>query len=224
MNDTVGGANMYNGYNVEFVKDRFGNPNSAIKFSDGYYQVPPDIYFKGDFSVSVWLKLNFYVAHSRIIDFGNGANVESVVLVTTNDNNSPYLYTSFSYRGSYSFTNLPLIRGQWMHLTTTLSGTTASVYVNGILVGQTNGIYIPRNINRTSNYIGKDNWDFYGNLWAELDDLRIYDKALCQSEIYDLLYSSSDSNAFNTTSNSTDSISTTTSKPSITNQSTSFKY
>ena len=216
VNDTVGGANLYNGYNVKFVNDRFGNPNSAIKFSDGYYQVPPGVYFRGDFTVSVWLKLNAYVIDSRIIDFGNGADVESVLFSTINQNNVPYFYTSFSSSGSVSYSSLALIRGQWLHLAATLSGTTGSVYINGILAGQTSGLFIPRNINRTSNYVGKNNWEGYGNIWAELDDLRIYDRALCQSELYDLIYLTSSLNTANSNSS--------TNKPIKSNQTTNFKY
>ena len=225
VNDTINGANMYNGYNVEFVKDRFGKANSAVRFTDGYYQVPPGIYFKGDFTISVWLKLNVYVANSRVLDFGNGPYFDNVLLTTINDNTLSYLYTSFSYvSGSFLYSSLPLIKGQWLHLAATLRGTTGSVYINGVLVAQSNSMFTPKSINRTSNYVGKNNWDGYGNLWGDLDDLRIYDKALSQSEVYDLLYCSSDLNAFNATSNSTNSISTSTNKPSITNETTSFKY
>ena len=150
VNDTVGGAHMYNGYNVKFVNDRFGNPNSAIRFSNGFYQVPPGFYFRGDFTISVWIKINVFVPYSTILEFAS-----EVVSLKTTSSSSPFqpsLTTSFSYVTSPYY----LLRGQWTHLVVSLSGTTGSVYLNGVLSAQSNGMNIPRNINRTTNFIGKD--------------------------------------------------------------------
>ena len=209
VNDTVGGAHMYNGYNVDFVNDRFGNPNSAIRFSNGFYQVPPGFYFKGDFTISVWIKINVFVPYSTILEFAS-----EVVSLKTTSSSSPFqpsLTTSFSYVTSPYY----LLRGQWTHLVVSLSGTTGSVYLNGVLSAQSNGMNIPRNINRTTNFIGKDSSNYYGNMWSDLDDLRIYDRALSQTEIYDLLSSPSTSYVFNT---STNRPVPTTTKPPISSQ------
>ena len=220
VNDTVGGANMYNGVNVEFVKDRFGNPNSAIRFSDGYYQVPSGVYFKGDFTISLWLKINLLVPNSRILAFSRD-NYDYVLLIlyqySSNYPFKPQLTIGSSY-SSNIIAPFDLLRGQWMHLIFTLSGTTGSFYINGLLVDQSNVMFIPRNNSRTSNFIGKDGYySDYGNFWSDLDDLRIYDRALSQTEIYDLLCCSS-------VFNSTNSISNSTNKPSVTNQTSNFKY
>jgi hypothetical protein len=209
---------MINGYNVKFVEDRFGKPNSAIRFSDGFYQVPSGFYFKSDFTISVWLKVNVFVPYSTILEFASEQNIDYVSLKTNNYNTNklqPILTIGFSYSNSYVTSPYYLPRGQWTHLVVTLSGTTGSVYLNGILSAQINDMYIPKNINRTSNFIGKDTSNYYGNLWSDLDDLRIYDRALSQSEIYDLLSSPSTSYVFNT---STNRPVTTTSKPPISSQ------
>lgn len=210
---------MYNGFNVEFVKDRFGRPNSAIRFSDGYYQIPPGIYFKGDFTIAVWLKLNVYSTNTILLDFGNGLNTERVLLRATYNEQSilSSLFITFADVGSFFYSSLDSPRGQWVFLVATLSGTTGSLYLNGILAGQANNMNIPRNIYRKSNFIGKDNWDNVGYLWSDLDDFRIYEKALCQSEIYDLMYYTSDSNKTNVRPTTTSPISTTTNKPLLPN-------
>jgi hypothetical protein len=211
---------MYNGYNVGFVKDRFGNPNSAIRFIDGYYQVPTGVYFKGDFTISLWLKTNLFVSYSNILEFTNG---QYLVSINSNsyDRFIPQLKISFYYSDSYVYSSqFDILKGQWTHLVTTLSGTTGSFYINGMLVGQSFNMFIPRNVNRTSNFIGKNSWNYYGNLWADLDDLRIYDRALSQTEIYDLLSSPSTSYVFNTstTTTTTNKPASTTSKPPISSQ------
>ena len=181
VNDTISGANMYNGYNVQFVKDRFGKPNSAIRFSDGFYQVPPGVYFKGDFTVSVWIKAISSFADAAIFDFGNGGYSDNI--------RSSYTYFLQSFHMLFKnyesriYTSFNLILGQWTHWVFTLSDTVVSFYANGLLINQESNMYIPRNINRTSNYIGKSNSDWQGNLWADLDDLRIYNRSMSQAEI-----------------------------------------
>ena len=191
---------MYNGYNVKFANDRFGNPNSAIRFTQGYYQIPPWVYFNGDFTVSVWIKAINTINLETIIDFGNIGS-DNVQLKTSLG--SDYNYNSYSFnniytvkpkfyvyaRNSYSIieTSNRLTIGQWTHLVLTFNENVGSVYMNGLLIGQTNDMFTPRNINRTSNYIGRSNQnnnDVY--LRADLDDFRIYNKSLSQAEVNSL--------------------------------------
>ena len=203
--DTIGNANMYNGYNVQFVEDRFGKPNSAIRFSDGYYQVPSGVYFNGDFSVAVWVKINAQTDSSRIIDFNNDeCSINNVIVGASNSgNNLPFLQHIVSIFNSRVDSNLALIRGQWTHLAVTLNEMTGSIYINGLLAGQAFDVYVPRYANRTLNYIGKSCSGSVGNLWADLDDLRIYNRALSQSEIYDLIRLTSGYTPYITTTTTT---------------------
>jgi hypothetical protein len=175
--DTIGGAHMYNGYNVEFVNDRFGNPNSAIRFTEGYYQIPPGVYFNGDFTISVWYKPINTLYSGTIMTFGNIGS-DNIQLI-----NSDKLNFHIHVMNYYSTieTSNRLTIGQWAHLGITSSENNCSFYINGLLIVQTNDMYIPRNINRTSNYIGRSG-EYY-NLWADLDDLRIYNRSMSQAEI-----------------------------------------
>ena len=187
--DTTGGAHLYNGSNVQFVKDRFGKANSAIRFTDGYYQVPPGVYFKGDFTISVWIKaIGIVNTGGTIIDFGNGVSSDNVRFIASYQNEyKPVFYVNINNYESGVEPSLTLVLGQWTHLVFTLSGSTGALYMNGLLIGQGSDLFTPRNINRTLNYIGKDNWNSFldgnGNLWADLDDLRFYNRAMSQAEI-----------------------------------------
>jgi hypothetical protein len=174
---------MYNGVNVDFVKDRFGKPNSAIRFSYGFYQVPSGVYFKGDFTVSVWIKAIGSFYNAPIFDFGNGGSSDNIRFISTSYYYSQSFYMFFKNYESRIDASFTLVLGQWTHWVFTLSDTVGSFYANGLLIVQTNDMFIPRNINRTSNYIGKSNWDWQGNLWADLDDLRIYNRSMSQAEI-----------------------------------------
>ena len=185
LTDIVGGANMYNGYNVEFVKDRFGNSNSAIRFTEGYYQVPPGVYFNGDFTVSVWIKpINVFNQWARIIDFGNGGLSDNIQFLSSySDRGQPTFYVYIYNYGSSVDPNMQLIIGQWTHLVFTLKESVGTLYMNGLQISQTNTMYVPRNVNRTLNYVGKSNWDGVSNLWADLDDLRFYNRSMTQAEV-----------------------------------------
>jgi hypothetical protein len=57
LNDVVGKANLYDGVDYEFVNDRFCQPNSSIHLNQGNLQVPKDVYFSGDFTVTLWIFL-----------------------------------------------------------------------------------------------------------------------------------------------------------------------
>ena len=183
VNDTAGGAHLYNGSNVQFVNDRFGNSNSAIRFSDGFYLVPPGVYFNRDFTVSLWIKPIRSFGGGPVFDFGNGYSSDNIRLIAAT---SPYynqqliIYLSIYYSSIEK--NLPLVLGQWAHFVFTLSDTVGSLYINGLLIGQKNTMLFPRNIIRTSNYIGKSSG--HSNfLWADLDDFRIYNRSMSQAEI-----------------------------------------
>ena len=224
--DIVGGAHLYQGYNVEFVKDRFGNPNSAIRISWGFYKIPPGVYFNGDFTIAVWIKLNFFSPYrNRILFFGKlyGGVVDNrnvlfndhylELIVENNKIGIGYSYDSInSFSGQTSLlSSSSLTLGEWTFIVATLSGTTASLYINGIQSTQcvnNNFFYIPFKKYRETNYIGP--------AIQYLDDLRIYDRALSQFEIYALLYNTSDFNRTNFFTNETN-------KPTCLNENENFK-
>jgi len=70
---------------------------------------------------------------------------------------------------------------QWYHIAFVLSGTTGFIYVNG-RQGATGTLSLPRNVQRTRNYIGKSNWP-EANADAVYDDLKIYNETLEATDI-----------------------------------------
>ena len=80
LSDVVGGANLFGGSKYSFVPDRFCSPNSAIFFNNGYLQVPPGVYFSGDFTVTAWINIKSYQSYSRIFEFGNGKSTNNIIL------------------------------------------------------------------------------------------------------------------------------------------------
>ena len=80
LSDVIGRASLFKGSNYSFVSDRFGIPNSAIYFRNGYLQVPEGVYFSGDFTVTVWIYLKSYQWSSRIFNFGNKELIDNIGL------------------------------------------------------------------------------------------------------------------------------------------------
>jgi len=193
--DVVNGANLFGGSSYSFVPDRFGSPNSAIYFNQGYLQVPEGVYFSGDFTVTTWIYLKSYQYYSRIFDFGNGLMSDNVILamIDTTSQISGYTFTGSSLLLIRALSIMSL--NEWHFISFVLSGTTGYIYVNGSQV-ETGTLYVPKNIQRTRNYIGKSNWED-PNADAIYDELKIYQGALSSSDIMNEYQNSSNNSKLN---------------------------
>jgi hypothetical protein len=189
--DIKGTAHLYNGVNATFTTDRFQNENSAIRLTYGYYQAPAGVYFSGDFTLSVWIRLTKIISWARIIDFGNGAASSNVALSSSVALlGQPFLYVFNSLSSNAWFTSTSMLQiGRWTHIACTLNGTMARVCLNAVC-GSQSGFNQPANIIRSFNYVGKSNWPEDENLNADLDDLMIFNRSLSQSEIVELMRAS----------------------------------
>lgn len=86
-----------------------------------------------------------------------------------------------NYQSTTSNTSLRIRK--WDHFAFTLAGTLGTIYINGKIVGQS-AQYPPRSFTRLYSYIGKDNSrSNIAMINAELDDIKIFNKSLTQSEI-----------------------------------------
>jgi hypothetical protein len=181
LSDVVGGANLFAGSSYSFTNDRFCSANSAIYFNKGYLQVPSGVYFSGYFTMSAWIYLKSYQQYSRIFDFGNGRGSDNVVFAMFDTTSQMYGAVLNGSRGIQIQTSSRLNLNQWYFISFVLSGTTGYIYVNGNQA--INGImYVPNNIIRTTNYIGKSNWGA-SNADAIYDEFKIYQVALSSTDI-----------------------------------------
>ena len=85
----------------------------------------------------------------------------------------------------YSDVLFPL--NNWTFICVTLdTDNTLSIYEDNVLRSSMQVSIMPQNIIRTLNYIGKSNWDFDAYTDGQIDDVRIYNRALSLSEIDEL--------------------------------------
>ncbi len=166
------------------VPGRLGN---ALKLSGSneYVNLPAGIVSGlGDFSVSAWVNPAATTTWSRVFDFGTGTGV--YMFLTVNAGSGPRFAITTGGGGAEqqlsTATQLPV--GTWSHLAVTLSGTAATLYVNGVPAA-TNPIMTlhPSNLGNTNqNWIGRSQYaDPYLN--ATVDDFQIYGHALSAADV-----------------------------------------
>jgi hypothetical protein len=162
--------------------------------------------FSGSFTIQAWIYPLANQNWNRIIDFGNGAN-NDCVLLTNNFERSEK--PGFHIGGTQFRCNQSLSSNQWHHVVATFKypstdvGYThlgeAKIYIDGVDAGNDEGfygapfsnnkIYMPRPalIDRTRCYIGRSNWwdaanhdpDYNGGMGS----IQIYNRALTSTEV-----------------------------------------
>ena len=156
---------------------------NALNFStslQNYASLPAATYFSGNFTIECWVYPTAHTNWSRIIDFGNGAGSNCVLFATSyGTSGKPGFYVGGAQFEATS--QIPL--NQWTHLAATLSGSTATIYINGVASGTAN-FPTPANVTRNNNYIGRSNWGWGDPApSATFDDLRIWSVAKTGAEI-----------------------------------------
>ena len=144
----------------------------------------------GDFTISAWVKVNSFGTFARVFDFGTG---------TTN-----YMFLTPQYTGTapdngkFRFairtpavgeqqisSSVAITAGTWNHVAVTLSGVTATLYVNGAAAGTNTAMTLtPSSLGSTTqNYLGDSQFSADPSLNGLVDDFRIYNRAFTAGEI-----------------------------------------
>ena len=176
----VSGAVIVNAVPVVAGVAQAGQFVNGLDFdgTDDYVNAKSGVYFNGNFTIEVWVYPRSYANWSRIIDFGNGAGNNSVLLGSTyGTGGKPGFYVG----GSQFEANTQLSLNQWSHVAATLNGTTATIYVNGVAAGSAT-FPVPANVSRSNCFIGKSQWGD-PNFDGKMDELRIWSVAKTTSEI-----------------------------------------
>ncbi len=131
--------------------------------------------------MTVWFKLNSLRYNSRIIDFGDGVSDNVVIGFDELTSHIVVMIFDESYK-TEMISKTAINLNVWTYLAVVFHEGKAEIYLNGTC-DSSGSLYIPRNVRRFSNFIGKSNWATNQNIHAYLDDLKIFNRALTSSEI-----------------------------------------
>lgn len=73
------------------------NNISALKLDEGFFQISGVVYFRGDFSILLWVKFNQFKEFSRIIDFGNTKYADNIIIFLDPKGQGYLRFGNFNY-------------------------------------------------------------------------------------------------------------------------------
>jgi hypothetical protein len=184
LSDIIGNADMINGSNYSFVNDRFGNPNSAIYFNNGFIQLPSNVYFEGDFTITTWFNLKSFKTNTFLLSFDVSSAVS--LLISNSTALSGFVSNMQKYAGINSPSSLLFNLNEWYFIGFVVQKAMAILYVNGVQVANaTSPNFVPASTLRAQNFIGKSNYPGISRLLdGVIDDLKIYKGSLSAINIF----------------------------------------
>ncbi len=142
-----------------------------------------------DYTIEAWYKPEKADVTQRIFDFGNDTNRYMFFTPFYADNTARYAITVGSFGNENGISvNKPAPLNEWSHVAVTSEGDKISLYIDGELVGEIDGVELdPYEISsKISNcYIGKSAWSGDQMFKGTIDEFKIYNRALSANEIED---------------------------------------
>ncbi|WP_260442122.1 LamG-like jellyroll fold domain-containing protein [Microcystis aeruginosa] len=180
-NATVSGADWWG------CTAPIGNPGHTVMKFDGvndYVSLAESNHnFSEGITVEAWVCYDSFRPYSRIIDFGNGASNDNILLC--NEASSHTLLFGIHKQSTEQSVKATAVleTGKWMHLAATIDASgNATLYKNGEQMS-TGKVHLPRSLTRKNNYIGRSNWTNDQYFDGQIADVRIWNKARTQAEI-----------------------------------------
>lgn len=191
-NDLTGNGNngVVNG--AILTADRFGNQNSAYKFNgNGDFILVPDSPRLNPtaLTVSVWINVSSSSIPMDIVS-KDGESSERQYLLMSNGVGFRAHIGDANGNFNYSDGQIPILAGNWYHLVQTYDGTSLRMYVNGQYESSATINIASGGVTTSAQPVriggGAPNDDL--QLWfnGAIDDVRIYDRTLSETEIEQL--------------------------------------
>ena len=180
-------------YTADDIPRVTGVFGSAVQLGGGspaQYVLLPEGIVDGltDFTIAAWVNPAEISQWMRVFDFGTGET--DYMFLSINAGATPrFSITLTSYNDEQQLNApSPLPTGTWSHLAVTLSGTTATLYVNGVAVDTNTAMTLnPSSLpSTTQNYVGRSQWSPDPYLNGSVDEFQIYNRALSAAEIQSL--------------------------------------
>ncbi len=145
----------------------------------------------GEMTISTWVRFDsFAQSWSRVIDFGDSASVNNILIghVGTTNELGFHVIDSGGTSHNLNIANF-FTAGEWVHITATVdSSGLMTVYKDGVEAGSLQGA-VPTDKVRTFNYVGRSNWSQDDFLDGAIDDLIILNESVDATEANNLFQS-----------------------------------
>lgn len=167
-------------------------PPSSLSFSNvnqSYVSIPEGVWFEGgDFTIEGWVYVRNYISFARVIDFANGSPSDNVGLAISGNNAGKPVFFTYNGGTGYNLNSTKVIpKNKWVHICATFSGTTGTIYIDGVKSGSADNMPVPNNVTRSTNYIGRSNWFENGYPDAAMRDIRIWRGALTGAQVKEVM-------------------------------------
>ena len=158
--------------------------------------------FTNGFSAGVWVYPTAASNNARFFELGNGSSSDNIVLQRNGMSNDLtfYVFRGSSYVSVTASNAIGLNTWQYFSATVDASGN-VKLYKNGTQLttsGSANSSsWVPNNLTRSTNYIGKSSWSSTSLFQGQMSDLSIWNTALSASQVNSAMnttYTSSQSN------------------------------
>jgi len=173
-----------------FITGEVGKALSLVAANKGYVVLPQDLLINAcEVTVASWVYINNKVDWQRVFDFGKDTNVYMFLAtsngatgflrfgITKGGNNSAYEQV---VDGTAAF---PVLA--WHHVAVVLGSAGGLLYLDGTQVGANAAMTLrPADLGSLPNYyIGRSQFAVDTNLDGDIDEFRVYSRALSPSEI-----------------------------------------
>ncbi len=163
-----------------------GQVGNALSFdgNDQYVDLPTGLSdFTKGCTISLWVYPTDVQNWSRFVDFGNGSSSDNIWFGRrSNSNDLAFECWSGSSSNGLVYAEDVINLNEWQMFTVTVDSTgNVRLFKDGSLI-QT-GTSMPTSVNRTNNYLGRSNWPADDYYQGYMDDVRVYNYNLTDSEV-----------------------------------------
>jgi hypothetical protein len=164
-----------------------GLQNNAVTLSGNnqYVSLPTGIVSGlSTFTITAWVKLAMSPQWNRIFDFGS--DTTTYMFLTPNSGSTlRFSITTGGANAEEQINATSLTTGTWQHIALTLSGGMGVLYVQGAQVAQSTTLTLnPGSLGSTMhNWLGRSQYSADAYLNGQLDNVRIYSRALSPADV-----------------------------------------
>ena len=169
---------------TSFVTGKIGSKAIALNGTNAFVQLPANVANHREVTIAAWVYPKVSATWQRVFDFGNDQTQYMYLAASLG---TGQLRFAIKNGGAEQQLNAPALTvGKWSHVAVTLSTSGASMYVNGVLVNESDAVTIsPFDFKPVLNYIGRS--QFPDPLFnGYIDEFSVYNYALSANEVAQL--------------------------------------